>query len=216
MTVEPAGWLPSYQVLAQYEAGMRGVGMAVPAVAVYPRYLVHEARSLKSGSHTFCFIGSVGAQIDRRGWVREFASAHFDEQSIYCDTSKEPSAPSLGSWDISGDPSFSWTFKVRAMRLGTPRNDPAYWTAMASSQYVPCPVGDLPWSLRTYECFMLGCVPVVEKVDDLFRNEHEEALGMECVLASEWEPGCGTGIAERNWKRFQKHHMLPERVKEAS
>lgn len=219
MTKGHAAWLPTYSLLAQSEAGVRRPSRECPDVAVYPRYLVKEARDSASEPMEFFFSGSVGALPDSRGWVREFAASHFDDTSLYCDTTKEAGAECLGKWDVSDNPPFRTRTGIHWRRLGTPRSDPFYWSCMASARYVLCPVGSRPdyaWSLRTYECFMVGAIPVVEERSDVCRNQVDADIGMECVLASEWEPGCGTGIAERNWKRFQKHHMLPERVKEAS
>ena len=202
-------WLPDYYRQALGEQGRGVIGRTIPAVCVYPYRWVSAARKYcaKARDVLFSFVGSLSAQAHHRSWVRDFAIERFDESSVYADTTR-PEGGSLGAWDHTRAKGFRAPFATHRSYVGFPWIDRKYWSVMGRSRYALCPRGRLPWSLRVNESIVAGCVPVVSSPDDMWRTPEEQKVGMEFVLESEWEPGCGDGIPQRNWERFLDNHLL--------
>jgi Exostosin family len=183
--------------------------------AIYPRSFWQHPALAQEKSLNYCFIGALMTDEETfaaRQWMTEFIKSKFDENSYlqFTDRKTRSDYQSLGPFDFTAE-------KTGLVPKEVPRNkrnmfDENYFTVMAKSQFVLCPAGDAPWSMRFYESLMCKAIPVVETRDHTRRSAAEAELDYKVYLPHE-EHVYREDWVEHNYEIFMRHHTFANRLK---
>lgn len=186
--------------------------------AIYPKRFYKSIDLGRKKTIDFTFIGALSFGVaqtvgyNNRKWIIDFAKTHFNENSLFINTTKNLNLNH--SWEVVGpfDKTFSskTQFMCPKIMMREDRNnfDKAYFDNLSESKFCLCPAGDLMWSMRFYECLMCKCIPIVDKVDETFRSPEESKLEYKYYTTSSPEFIYREDWVEHNYNIFLKYHTL--------
>lgn len=185
--------------------------------AIYPLYIINFVKSCdKTKTIDFCFMGAFafrrGQEIgyNNRKWVFNFVDKHFTNDSFFVNTTKNKNLKS--PWKLLGpyDKTFDESVIYSAPKYMENKNyfDKNYYKTMCKSKFCLCPAGDLMWSMRFYEALLCGCIPIVDCIEETYRNELESKIPYKFYFADEPEFIYHESWVKHNYNLFIKYHSF--------
>jgi hypothetical protein len=158
--------------LAFEEAGKRHPGGAHGGsgnwgeLCRWPESWVREILSFNQyKKYDFVFIGRIHSGRRCRSWIYDFIEKHFTSNSFLYFTDADIENIPHGFKDkpyYKSEYRELFLHKVQRPRgLGLYNLDAAYWQVMCQSQFVLCPGGHLPWSMRFFEAGLAKALPII-------------------------------------------------------
>ena len=216
-------WCPKLQIC--YEESCKEIN-TIPQknytdYAIYPKYIsdyveIQLKRNHHNKSIDFCFMGAFAFnRIQKEGytnrlWVIDFAKSFFTKSSLFVNTTKNKGLDN--SWNVLGefDYTFNENFDFKAPKFMKNKNyfDKKYYEYMSNSKFCLCPAGDLMWSMRFYEALLCRCIPIINIVDESYRNELESKIPYKYYLSTEENFEYRLDWVNHNLELFYKYHSF--------
>ena len=199
--------------------------------AIYPKIFYKNIDLNQNKIYDFIFIGSflclytpkkeetTSTRKMRRGeeaflnrkWIIPFIEEKFNDNSYlqFTDKQTKKHIERMGNYDYSHIKE-GYVPRLRGERRGHKPNyfDKEYFNNLSKSKFCLCPAGEFMWSMRFYEALMCKCIPIVDKIDETFRNEAESKLDYKYYLTSSSEFVYREDWVEHNYKIFIQYHTL--------
>ena len=158
----------------------------------------------------FAFNCTQQEGYDNRLWVLNFSKIHYTKNSLFVNTTKNKGLDK--SWNILGefDQRFNESYDFKAPKFMKNKNyfDKKYYEYMSNSKFCLCPAGDLMWSMRFYEALLCRCIPIINIVDESYRNELESKIPYKYYLAKENHFEYRLDWVHHNLELFYKYHSF--------
>ena len=185
--------------------------------AIYPKYIIDFVKSCdKTKTIDFCFIGAFAftrgqkTGYNNRKWVFDFVNNNFTNISFFVNTTKNKNLAepwkTLGSFDKTLDESTN--FCAPKYMKNKNHFDTEYYKTMCKSKFCLCPAGDLMWSMRFYEALLCGCIPIVNCIEETYRNELESKIPYKFYYSNNNEFIYNESWVKHNYDLFIKYHSF--------
>jgi len=193
--------------------GQVSVSEQCKLVSLYPRSFVDRVSKMSSKKKydfSFCGAMKIDAETEKnRRWVLDFARSRFTDRSYFQATDSQSRN---SKWENIGV--FDFTKSKRGfVPKEQPREkrayfDQQYFRVLRQSNFVLCPAGDAPWSMRFFETILAGSIPILQSRAHRARNVAEADIGYRFFLASDKSFCFDAKIVDDNLRLFMSNQTL--------
>lgn len=180
-----------------------------------PRSWVEKITELNhSKTHRYMFSGRVwGRRFGQ--WLEPFVRSNFTDEDYFKATNAPASYTAMGKFD-----------KTLVSKGYVPATDQAhiitldqvfdenYFLDMAQSKFILTPGGDAPWSMRFYESFLTGSLPIIHSMAEDLGNFHDtvhiKEIPYEYGFTATYPHTFDQAQIDRNLKRFIRYQTFIE------
>ena len=155
----------------------------------------------------YCFIGTIGnnkMSLTNRGWLFDFISEYFTDDSFFANSIVHENHKPLGVFDYT----LTYGRKGGIPPIEKAKYNVEYFTTLKKSRFCLCPAGNHPWSTRFFEALMCKSIPIVKYRWEAWRSLEESAIDYKYYLVSDKEFIYREDWAEHNYALFLKYHTL--------